>query len=105
MNVRRWRQSNASGIGILAALFDPSLIEVTAGQYVMVAVSDTGHGMPPEVIERAFDPFFTTKAPGEGKWVLLYSECCKTRSEAMSREWYIKHDRKFRTTLRAIIRT
>jgi putative endonuclease len=39
------------------------------------------------------------------KWVLLYSECCKTRSEAMSREWYIKHDRKFRTTLRATIRT
>jgi putative endonuclease len=31
------------------------------------------------------------------KWVLLYSECCKTRSEAMSREWYIKHDRKFRS--------
>jgi putative endonuclease len=39
------------------------------------------------------------------KWILLYSEHCKTRSEAMSREWYIKHDRKFRTTLRAIIRT
>ena len=36
---------------------------------------------------------------------LLYSECCKTRSEAMSREWYIKHDRKLRTTLRTIIRT
>jgi putative endonuclease len=29
-------------------------------------------------------------------WILLYSECCKTRSEAMSREWHIKHDRKFR---------
>ena len=25
------------------------------------------------------------------KWILLYSECCKTRSEAMSREWYIQH--------------
>ena len=39
------------------------------------------------------------------KWILLYSECCKTRGEAMSREWYIKHDRRFRTTLRATIRT
>ena len=34
------------------------------------------------------------------KWILLYSELCKSRSEAMSREWYIKHDRKFRTKLR-----
>ena len=37
------------------------------------------------------------------KWNLLYSERWKTRSEAMSSEWYIKHDRKFRTNLRAII--
>jgi putative endonuclease len=38
------------------------------------------------------------------KWALLYSEDCKTRSEAMSREWYIKRDRRFRSTLRATIR-
>jgi putative endonuclease len=37
-------------------------------------------------------------------WTLLYSENCKTRNEAMSREWHIKRDRKFRTTLRATIR-
>nr|WP_167349680.1 PAS domain-containing protein [Methylobacterium indicum] len=43
-----------------------SEIGVRAGQYVCVCVSDTGTGMPPDVIARAFDPFFTTKPMGEG---------------------------------------
>jgi DNA-binding response OmpR family regulator len=40
--------------------------EVDAGQYVMIAVDDTGRGIPPDIIEHVFEPFFTTKPAGQG---------------------------------------
>lgn len=41
-------------------------LEITAGPYVTLAVSDTGHGIEPATLDHIFEPFFTTKAAGSG---------------------------------------
>jgi signal transduction histidine kinase/CheY-like chemotaxis protein len=40
--------------------------DVKAGQYVVLCVTDTGTGIPAEILDQVFDPFFTTKPAGEG---------------------------------------
>jgi PAS domain S-box-containing protein len=40
--------------------------DIEPGRYVVIAVSDTGVGMPPELLGKVFDPFFTTKPIGQG---------------------------------------
>ncbi|MCC5844730.1 MAG: response regulator [Verrucomicrobia bacterium] len=47
--------------------------ELKPGPCVELTISDTGTGIPPDIIERIFDPFFTTKAPGKGSGLGLSS--------------------------------
>jgi CheY-like chemotaxis protein len=50
----------------LDADFTASHPAMKPGAYLNLTVSDTGHGMPPDVLDQIFDPFFTTKETGEG---------------------------------------
>ncbi|WP_036167336.1 PAS domain S-box protein [Massilia sp. 9096] len=51
---------------VLDDMYCRSHADVAAGQYVMLAVTDTGAGMAPEVLRQAFEPFFSTKEEGKG---------------------------------------
>lgn len=57
-------------VSLADATFDPDGVpafsDIQPGEYVMLAVSDTGHGMNKETMERIFDPYFTTKEVGKG---------------------------------------
>lgn len=51
---------------VLDASFDPQIPHKGPKPYVKLTVTDTGHGMPPEVLERIFEPYYTTRPQGEG---------------------------------------
>ena len=54
------------GNAVLDIDYAATQVDVTPGQYVLLALSDTGVGMSPEVLQRAIEPFFTTKGEGAG---------------------------------------
>jgi signal transduction histidine kinase/DNA-binding response OmpR family regulator len=50
----------------LDASYTAQYPDMSAGDYALIEICDTGTGIPPEIITRIFDPFFTTKASGKG---------------------------------------
>ena len=55
-----------TGFAVLDDNYAANNEDVRPGRYAMIAVSDTGAGIPSELLDKVFDPFFTSKGPGKG---------------------------------------
>ena len=60
------RDAMTGGVITISARNDTLSDEVNAGEYVAIAVEDSGSGIAPDILSKIFDPFFTTKPIGKG---------------------------------------
>ena len=79
------------------ALIDSTRIgddpELAPGSYACISVTDSGSGMPPEVLERAFEPFYTTKEAGKGSGLGLSMVYGFVRQSGGAAHIYSEHGR------------